>query len=163
MSAFDRKVLEWLNTADLPDKSKQTVLARTQSGIATYKQMFTNEPKFAEQVKVDFGLADVVARAQRRLQAGETPLVILPSPTIPTIALRPSASRSSSRPVSARPGTGRSGTGTSPSSPPTQRAVRPATASARAAMVSKPEPMRRRFSGSASKSASASPTAMAHA
>jgi hypothetical protein len=145
MSAFDRKVLEWLNTADLPDKSKQTVLDRTAAGIKTYRLLFDQDPKIADGVAVDFALQDVVARAGRRLKDGETPLVLLSQPSVPKIALRPSASRTSSRPPSARVGTAPA-TGRSAATQPATTRVqpRPTTASARAALVSKPTPIPRR-------------------
>jgi hypothetical protein len=146
MSAFDRRVLEWLNDADLPEKSKTTVLNRTAAGIKTYRTMFENEPKLAAGLAVDFGLDDVVARAQRRLKDGETPIVVLPSQgRVPAIQLRPSASRASSRPATARgPATRRR---TASAAPATQRTqARPATASQRAALVSKPTPIPKRSS-----------------
>jgi hypothetical protein len=161
MSAFDRKVLEWLNEADLPDKSKQTVLERTSAGIKAYRNLFDQDPKLADALPVDFTLDDVVGRAMRRLKDGEKPLVSLGTPTVPKIQLRPSASRASSRPASARAGAAPTTSRSEKSQPATTRVIaRPATASARAALVSKPSPMPRRANG-ALLSSSRSPTSPA--
>lgn len=150
MSAFDRKVLEWLNDADLPDKSKKVVLDRTAAGIKTYKALIDSDARIGDAVNVDLNLEDVVARAGRRLQDGQTPICQLQTTNaVPKLALRPSSSRPGSRAPSARAGTARSAVpsgaaSVAASSPRSQRSARPATASARAAMVSKPTPIPKR-------------------
>ncbi len=140
MTDFDRKVLEWLNGADLLEKSKQVVLDRTAAGIETYRQLFEGNPKLASVINVDLSLADVVARAGRRLKDHEEPIAVLGPSSIPRLVLR--SSRPSSRPPTARSAAShRSGTS---AAPPAEKQVYPATASERAARVSKPTPMPKR-------------------
>ena len=77
MSAFDRRVLEWLNTSTLADKSKVTLLQRTSVGISNYRNITTTGPAKTHEgtstipFHVDFTLEDHVNKAVRKLTNGE--------------------------------------------------------------------------------------------
>ena len=141
MSEFDRKVLEWLNEADLQEKSKQAVLDRTAAGINTYKMLLENNPKLGDAIPLDLSLSDVIARASRRLKDKETPIVVLSPSSVPRLALRPSGSRANSRPATARSTAGSTARDSENHNSVNRPIARPLTASARAALMSKPTPI----------------------
>lgn len=160
MTEFDRKVLTWLNDADIPDKSKATVLKRTRLSTGIYKDMLESDAKVLERLPIDTSLDDVCARAERRLQEGLTPVVVIPT-AVPQLTLRRMGTATPATGTTprgfARSASGASGTGAyqrgasnasqqpdvGPSSSGVQRPIatpRGGTASARASLVSKPGP-----------------------
>lgn len=77
MSAFDKRVCEWLNGASIPAKSKQTILNRMNVGITNYRALelekLTTVPAakiLSEHKKIDYSLQDDIAKALYRLEDG---------------------------------------------------------------------------------------------
>jgi CRP-like cAMP-binding protein len=141
MSDFDRTVLEWLNGADIPAKSKTAVLNRSAAGIKAYRALLDDasnsasvtDNKMFSALDIDLELEDVVARTQRRLDDGEEPIALLPV-RVPKLAVKKTAALQPQR-----------------RAPSAAAGHRPGTASARASMVSKPTGMRRANSGAATR------------
>lgn len=77
MSAFDKRVCQWLNDASIPTKSKQTILNRMNVGITNYRALelekLTTVPAakiLSENKKIDYSLQDDIAKALYRLEDG---------------------------------------------------------------------------------------------
>ena len=142
MTEFDRKVLTWLNTADVTDKAKTTMISRVRAGIDVYRHMLHDDPKLLERVPIDLGLDEECCRAERRVAEGISPIVQLP-PAVPQLTLKRSGTASTS--VTPRLSTAQRGASSASETAAAPRPTvtpRPATASARAAMVSKPGRMK---------------------
>lgn len=78
MSSFDKRVCQWLNTASVPDKSKQTILSRMSVGIQNYRnlgleKLATNPTmKVAAEHRIDYSLLDQISAALYRIEEGST-------------------------------------------------------------------------------------------
>ena len=75
MTDFDRAVLTWLDTATVTDRARNVTLGRTSVGIQSYAELIRGDDSTAaipvDTIRLDIGLKDVVARAQRRLEDGQ--------------------------------------------------------------------------------------------
>ena len=74
MTDFDRAVLTWLDSASVTDRARNVTLGRTSVGIQSYAELIRGDDSTAaipvDTIRLDIGLKDVVARAQRRLEDG---------------------------------------------------------------------------------------------
>jgi hypothetical protein len=92
MTDFDRAVLTWLNTASITDRARTVTLGRTSVGIQSYTELLRGDDSTAaipaDALRLDIGLKDIVARAQRRIDDGQ-PMNLgdLPAPPPPPHSL----------------------------------------------------------------------------
>ena len=75
MTDFDRAVLQWLDTSSITDRARNVTLGRTHVGIQSYAELIRGDDSTAaipvDAIRLDIGLKDIVARAQRRLEDGQ--------------------------------------------------------------------------------------------
>ncbi len=76
MTDFDRSVLRWLDGASISDRARSVTLGRTLVGIQSYAELIRGDDSTGaipvDAIRLDVGLKDIVARAQRRVDDGQT-------------------------------------------------------------------------------------------
>ncbi len=110
MSAFDRRVLQWLDHSTVSEKAKLTVLNRVSAGIDGYRTI-PLDAAGTKPLNIDFALQDSINKAVRKLESGEE----CPKGSLfPNLGQQQNGTGkqagSSSRPATARSGTAQSST-----------------------------------------------------
>jgi CRP-like cAMP-binding protein len=77
MSAFDKRVCQWLNEASISVKSKQTLVNRMHVGINNYRNLELEKlalpgmKQYAAENRIDYALQEQIQKALFRLQEGD--------------------------------------------------------------------------------------------